>query len=148
MILEYLKTSSLFILLGGLVRYLCSSIDSNYLINFLDENLISLLIALLAINTTTGSILMTKLHDILKQHGGDFQSTLSQLKLSIIEQLSFIIIALIALVLLDSKQIVESYFFAKLILESTLIAVFIASLHNLYDTASSIFIILSWEGEQ
>jgi len=147
MILEYIKSSLLFIFIGALVRYFCLSINSTYLIDFLDKNLISLLIALLAINTTTGSVVMTKLREIIERHGGDFQCTIGQIKLSIIEQLAFIIIALIALVLLDSKQVIELHDLAMPILESILIAVFIASLHNLYDTASSIFVILGWEGE-
>jgi hypothetical protein len=147
-ILEQLKTSSFFIMLGLLIRYLCTSIDSTYLIEFLDKNLISLLIALLAINTTTGSVVMTKLREIIEQHGGDFKGTLNQLKISIVEQLFFIAIALLILVLLHSQPTLGFHPFIKPLLESCLIAVFVASLHNLYDTANSIFVILGWEDSQ
>lgn len=148
MIIDYLKSCSLFIVLGVLTRFLCSLIESNFLVSFLSNNLITLLIALLAINTTTGSVVMTKLREIIERHGGNFSATLGQLKLSIIEQLVFIVLAILFLVLLGSKSVIDSNQYIKPLLESGLIAVFIASLHNLYDTANSIFVILGWEGEQ
>lgn len=147
MIWDYLKTCSLYIVLGALIRFICSLIDSNFLVAFLSDNLVTLLIALLAINTTTGSVVMTKLREVIERHGGNFSSTLGQLKLSILEQLIYIILAIFLLILLGSKPITESSQYIKPWLESGLIAVFIASLHNLYDTANSIFVILSWEGE-
>ncbi|WP_392342837.1 hypothetical protein [uncultured Shewanella sp.] len=91
---------------------------------------------------------MTKLREIIERHGGDFSATLGQLKLSIVEQLVFIVLAILFLVLLGSKPIITSNLYVKPLLESGLIAVFIASIHNLYDTANSIFVILGWEGEQ
>ncbi|MCT7941548.1 hypothetical protein [Shewanella holmiensis] len=91
---------------------------------------------------------MTKLREIIELHGGNFSATLVQLKLSIVEQLVFIVLAIFFLVLLGSKLVIDSNIYIKPLLESGLIAVFIASLHNLYDTADSIFVILSWEGEQ
>jgi hypothetical protein len=148
MIIDYLKSFSLFIVLGVLTRFLCSLIESDFLVPFLSNNLITLLIALLAINTTTGSVVMTKLREIIERHGGDFSATLGQLKLSIVEQLVFIVLAILFLVLLGSKPIITSNLYVKPLLESGLIAVFIASIHNLYDTANSIFVILGWEGEQ
>lgn len=148
MIIDYLKSFSLFILLGVSVHFVCTLLESDFLIDFLSNNLITLLIALLAINTTTGSVVMTKLRDIIERHGGDFSLTLGQLKLSIIEQLIFIIFAVLILVLLGSKPTIELNEYIKPLLESGLIAVFIASLHNLYDTASSIFVILGWECRQ
>jgi uncharacterized membrane protein YkvI len=97
---------------------------------------------------TTGSVVMTKLREIIERHSGDFSATLEQLKLSIIEQLIFIILAILILILLESKPTLLLNEFIKPVLEIGLIAVFIASLNNLYDTASSIFVILGWEGEK
>lgn len=148
MIIDYLKNCSLFILLGVSVRFVCTLLESDYLIVFLSNNLITLLIALLAINTTTGSVVMTKLREIVERHGGNFSLTLGQLKLSIVEQLAFIVLAVLILILLGSKPTLELNEYIKPLLEAGLISVFIASLHNLYDTASSIFVILAWEGGQ
>ena len=148
MIIDYLKSCSFFILLAASIHFICIFLESDFLIVFLSNNLITLLIALLAINTTTGSVVMTKLREIIERHGGDFSATLEQLKLSIIEQLTFIILAIIILILLESKPVLSLNDFVKTFLEIGLIAVFIASLNNLYDTASSIFVILGWEGEQ
>jgi hypothetical protein len=143
--MEQLKTNSFYILIGLIVHFFCKWIESSYLMDFLDENLITILIALLAINTTTSSIVMTKLQEIIKRHKCDFKDTLTQLKISIIEQLIFIASALTALILINSQPILEYHHFIRPSLESFIIAVFIASIHNLYDTASSIFVIIDWE---
>ncbi|MCH1930366.1 hypothetical protein L9G16_09250 [Shewanella sp. A25] len=148
MIVDYLKSCSMYILAGLIVRALCSLIESDFLVSFLSNNLITLLIALLAINTTTGSVVMTKLREIMERHGADFSATLKELRASIVEQLVFIFLAIVFLVILGSKHILEMNLFVQPLLESGLIAVFIASLYNLYDTANSIFVILSWEGRQ
>jgi hypothetical protein len=148
MIIDYLKSCSFFILLAAFIHVICNFLESDFLIVFLSNNLITLLIALLAINTTTGSVVMTKLREIIERHSGDFSATLEQLKLSIIEQLIFIILAILILILLESKPTLLLNEFIKPVLEIGLIAVFIASLNNLYDTASSIFVILGWEGEK
>ena len=124
---------------------LSNVVESGFLINFLKEELITILIALLAINTTTGSIVMTKLRDISDSTGVSFSSTIRELRLSIFEQLIFIIVGIVVLVCLDSKVVMELHSQLENILNILLISVFIASLHNLYDTASSIFIILEHE---
>ncbi|MBH0040435.1 hypothetical protein [Pseudoalteromonas sp. SWN166] len=145
MILDYFKKTSFFIVLSVIVWYFCSIIESNYLMEFLDKNLISLLIALFAINTTTSSFVLTKLKDINQKYGGNFEGTLGQFRISVIEQLVFIVFALLILVLLNSQSVVGLHSLVLPILEVLLIVVFIASLDNLYDTANSIFVILSWE---
>ncbi|EWH04293.1 hypothetical protein AT00_21050 [Pseudoalteromonas lipolytica SCSIO 04301] len=145
MILDYVKKTSFFIVLSVIIWFFCSVIESNYLIEFLDKNLISLLIALLAINTTTSSFVLTKLKDINQTYGINFEGTLRQFRISIIEQLVFIVFALLILVLLNSQSVVGLHSLVLPILEILLIVVFIASLGNLYDTANSIFVILSWE---
>ncbi len=145
MILDYVKKTSFFIVLSVIIWFFCSVIESNYLVEFLDKNLISLLIALLAINTTTSSFVLTKLKDINQTYGINFEGTLRQFRISIIEQLVFIVFALLILVLLNSLSVVGLHSLVLPILEILLIVVFIASLGNLYDTANSIFVILSWE---
>ena len=145
MILDYVKNISTFVVFAGLARYGSDYLGSDYLIKFLDENLITILIALLAINTTTGSVVMTKLREITDKNGVDFSETIKQLKLSIFEQVFLIIVALVLLVLAHSQLFMSMFSFSEALVETLLIAVFVANLYNLYDTANSIFIILDNE---
>jgi len=75
----------------------------------------------------------------------DFKYTMSQIKSSIFEQVSLIVLSLIILILIHSKVLTEIHVLYKDIFEALLASVFIASLYNLYDTANSIFIILKSE---
>ncbi|WP_339899641.1 hypothetical protein [uncultured Gilvimarinus sp.] len=145
MTLEYIKNISTFIVFAAIVRFASEYLGSDYLILFLDKNLITILIALLAINTTTGSVVMTKLREITDKNGVNFSETIKNLKLSIFEQVFLIVIALVLLVLVHSPIFMALFTYSKSLVEILLIAVFIASLYNLYDTANSIFIILNNE---
>lgn len=124
------------------------SIASLFLFEFIKNNLITILIALLAINTTTGSVVMTKLRDISDKNGVDFSSTIGELRSSIVEQVVFIILGIILLILAGSPIILELYEYMSEILNILLVSVFIGSLYNLYDTANSIFVILNHENDE
>ncbi len=71
-------------------------IESDFLPTFLSENLITLLIALFAINITTLSVIMTKLSEISNNEGSDFSTTIREMKHSITEQCFLIIIGISA----------------------------------------------------
>ena len=62
-------------------------LESDYIIRFLDENLVSLLIALLAINTASLGIVLSKIREILDSKAGshDFAATKSAMLCSIKE---------------------------------------------------------------
>lgn len=143
------KSISFFLVLSALIVGACKLLESDYLVTYLKENLITILIALLAINTTTGSVVMTKLQEIALTKGINFSSTIHELKVSVIEQVIYIIASLLILICMDSDSIIQLYHpVVATALEISLISVFLASLHNLYDTANSIFIILEYEGKQ
>ncbi len=88
---------------------------------------------------------MTKLKDISDKNNIDFSSTISELKSSIIEQVVFIVLGILLLVLVESPKVLAMYEYMSEILYILLVSVFIGSLYNLYDTASSIFVILKYE---
>lgn len=143
--LEYLKNISFFLVIATTLVTLSKAIESSFIFEFIKSNLITILIALLAINTTTGSVVMTKLKDISDKNNIDFSSTIGELKSSIIEQMVFIILGILLLVLVGSTKVLAMYEYMNEILYILLVSVFIGSLYNLYDTASSIFIILKHE---
>ena len=66
MISQILKTSIMSIGVGFLAQVLQSSLTTSYLNVFLSENLITILIALLAINSATLGIVLTKIRDLVE----------------------------------------------------------------------------------
>jgi hypothetical protein len=144
---ERLRNISLFVVVAALIIGVSSLLKSPFIIEFLKSNLITILIALLAINTTTGSVVMTKLREITDTTGVDFSASIRELKLSIIEQVWFIALGIILLIAMSSPVVLALHQHVEVILSILLVAVFVASLHSLYDTANSIFVILHHENE-
>lgn len=145
--IDKLKEISFYIVIALVITGFSKWIESDFLNKYLDENLITLLIALLAINTTTSSVVMTKLKEIADETGGNFSNTIVQLKHSIYEQIIYIIIAVIVLVLSGSKKVVSIHAYSDFILDVLLVAVFSAAMYTLFDTAKSIFVILRYENK-
>lgn len=146
--IERLKEISLYLVVGFLLAGISNALGSTYLEDYLRENLITLLVALLAINTTTSSVVMTKLKEISDATGGNFKSTIDQLKLSIYEQMMFIVIAAIVLILTGSKVVLSIHTSMPFILNGIIASVFVAGLYALFDTAKSIFVILRYENRE
>ena len=146
--IEKLKEVSFYIVVAIAITGVSNWVGSGFLNKYLEENLITLLIALLAINTTTSSVVMTKLKDIADATGGDFSSTVSQLEYSIYEQIVYIVLAVVILIFSGSKKILGFHESVNVILEVLLAAVFVAAMHTLFDTAKSIFVILRYENRK
>ena len=92
---------------GYLLTELQSFLGTTYLTNFLKQNLITLLVALIAINSATLSIVLTKVRELLDKSGqqGAFNSTKKQMILSVNEQVVLIVIAMLLLIVQDSDFI-------------------------------------------
>ena len=125
---------------GGVSRLL----RSPYLSTFLEANLILLLIALLAINTTTISVVMTKLRE-LSDKPNSFSGTADEMKWSISEQVTLVVLAILFLLVKKSAVIIANVPHADFALEAMLLSIFFYSIHILYDTASSVFDIMKFE---
>lgn len=129
------------------VNLISYGLKSSFLPNFIDGNLITILLALMAINSTTNSVILTKLKDLTKDNPIQLQNSKREMKVSIIEQLVLTVIAIVGLILKKSdvlKQMVPHRdFFSDLIL----VAVLCYSIHVLYDTANSVFVILDKENK-
>lgn len=124
-------------------------IGSLYFNEFLKANLINLLVALLAINTATMGIVLTKIRDMVDSHGhGEaFKETRRQMLLSIKEQIGLIALAVVFLTVAQSKYLVGTA--SVVMLFNSLIAgVFVYSMLVLYDTAKSVLIIIDYGEEK
>jgi hypothetical protein len=125
-----------------LAYYALSTIGSSYIFNFLKANLINIQIGLLAINTATLGVVLTKLRDLV-QSGvpmSAFAKARREMLLSIKEQVALIVTALALLSISEAKSIQVSV--RADLLQILLIACFTYALLILYDTAKSVFVVL------
>lgn len=145
--IEQAKNISLFIFIGLIVTYVSERLQSIFITEFLSRNLITLLIALLAINTTTLSVVLTKIREIMDKLGGDFSRTAKGMKKNIIEQVVLVISAFVIQVIGTSSIIIARFSSITFISNVLLIAIFFYALYILYDTANSVFVILKFENK-
>jgi len=146
--METAKNISLIILISIIVTWFSDWLESEFLSKFLRENLVLILIALLAINITTISVIMTKLKEIYDNFGGDFQKTIKSLRTSIQEQVALLIFCVIMYVFYDSNIISNLFDFHAFLFDVLILTIFIYSLYILYDTANAIFVILDFEDNE
>jgi len=120
--------------------------DSKYVVKFLDKNLVSLLIALLAINSASLGIVLSKIRELVDsdKRSHDFSKTKNEMLFSIKEQIVLIFLSLILLMINDSEWIAPHTKLSPLV-EMSVLTCFIYAMLILYDTAQSIFIILSFK---
>jgi hypothetical protein len=145
---QIIKSSLMAIGIGFIVDQIQSHLQSTYLNEFLFTNLINLQIALLAVNSATIGIVLTKIRDLVEKHGnGDcFLNTKRQMLLSIKEQFSLIILAITIFTLAKSK-IIPNFDNKDHLFNSIIIAIFAYSLTVLFDTAKSVIIIIDFKPE-
>lgn len=148
MIAQIAKTSLLSLGAGFLCQLAQYWLASQYFNDFLRANLINILIALLAVNSATMGIVLTKIRELIEKHGhGDvFQQTREQFLLSVKEQVALIGVAIVLLTVSQSKYLMDipniGMFFG-----SAIAAVFVYSMTILYDTAKGVLIIIDYKVE-
>lgn len=134
--------------IGYMLYSLSKSLQSDYIDKFIIDNLITLLVALLAINTTTISVILTKLYEITKQYKGiDFNRSIHEMRTSITEQVVLIALSAVALILKTSVKLNQMYSYSDLVVGVALLALFVFAIQILYDTANGVFIILRFEAD-
>lgn len=141
--MDLLKNISLCIVGGLILNGVSVWIGSDFLGEFLKANLITLLVALLAINTTTISVIMTKLRELSKDTRV-FSNSMREMRVSIVEQVVLIVLAVFLQTIMSSRLYVWTDVGAFL-LSTALLAIFFYAIHILWDTANGVFVILSFE---
>lgn len=142
MIASILKSSLISVGIACLATFLLQSIGSYYIFDFLKQNVINIQIGLLAINTATLGVVLTKLRDLVDKGIplAKFSDARSEMLLSIKEQMALIIVALIILSI-ESATSIPAHIPVELI-RILLLSCFVYSLMILYDTAKSVFVVL------
>lgn len=145
------KTTFFSLGVGFITEVINVWLNSSFLHKFLEANLVTILIALLAINAATMGIVLTKVMDIVEKNNGFgiscFSKTKTQMLISIKEQIVIIVLA-IALLILKNSPIVLNIKNSELLLNSSITACFIYSLSILYDTAKGILVIINYSDEK
>ena len=133
--------------IASLAHFALKAIGSNFMVDFLKANLINIQIGLLAINTATLGVVLTKLRDLVESGVplNTFSSVRREMLLSVKEQVALIISSLALLSISDAKGI--SFQIPSDLLQILLIACFAYSLLILYDTAKSVFVVLGESSE-
>lgn len=119
--------------------FLTKILKSEFIFKYLQENIITLLVTLLAINTATSGLIASKIQDLMLQHKGiSFKNSTEEMKLSLLEQIILIIISFIAVVFQNSPIIIFDY--KELIGNIILTFILIYAIHILWDTGNAVFI--------
>src|SRR5690606_2367989 len=141
-----MRTALIALALGFLAQLAQHALETDYLNAFLRSNLLTLLIALLAINSATTGIVLTKIRGLIETGGSAavFKATRAQMVLAVREQVALIVIAIAALTL-ASSPLLPSDDILHLSLESVVVGVFAYSLLVLYDTAVGVLLIVDFD---
>lgn len=146
---ENYKNWLCYLAIAGILKGLSIIVESDFIDKFLEENLILLLPALLAINVTTISILLTKIGELKKKFSRvSFKEPILAMKNSVTEQIVLIIGATIALVL--KKGITPNWLTSEHgqnVLSVVIIMFAIAAMQIVLDTANALFTFLNTEDE-
>lgn len=145
MISHVLRTGLFSLGAGFLCQITQDWLASQYMNEFFRANLINMLVALLAVNSATMGIVLTKIRELVEKHGhGEaFQETRSQFLLSVREQVGLIAIAILLLTIAQSKHI-QDVPNTSLLFGSAIAAVFVYSMTILYDIAKGVLIIIDF----
>jgi len=142
-----IKNFCVFFVIAFFVTFTSNRLKSDFLSNLFSQDFITLLVAIVAINSTTLGITLTKIREIMDRNGGDFSKTSREMKISIKEQIILIILAF-AVQMVGSSTVIKT-FCNQIYLITKFISVIIFSyaIQILYDTANSIFLLLNFEND-
>lgn len=129
--------------LGFILSKIQELLGSNYITTFLQNNLITIQIALIAINATTLSVVLTKVRELIDKSDNPeiFKNTKREMLFSIKEQLVLVGISLLVLVF-DSSSLITNNPSLTELFSVLLIGCFSYSVSILYDTSKSVFILI------
>ncbi|ASS48422.1 MAG: hypothetical protein A3D31_08335 [Candidatus Fluviicola riflensis] len=137
---QTIKTTSVIVLIAIVISIGCEEIGSKFLQKYLCENLLTIILGFLAINTATLGVLATKLHDIKKElQNLDLTDVVKQMKLSLTEQIVLVFITLSSLIFRNSDI---DWVYKWYITDIFNVATFLYAINILWDTGKSVFILI------
>ena len=132
---------------GFVINWSCDQLSSDFLRQFLKGNLVTILVALTAINATTTSIVLTQLREMLdRQKAGSqqFDRTIRELRLSFIEQMFLVLIAIVGETAATSVKLATIFPQAIWLGQTIATGAFLYGLYVTFDTARAIFVLLEF----
>lgn len=121
-------------------------LDSQFLSEFISTNLLLLLVALMAINSTTASVVLAKMRELADRKPDlDFANTRKSMLNATLEQLVLIVLSATLQVVAGSTTLLTTTPIIEYVVNSLLIAVFAFALQIQYDTAKAVYVILDHE---
>lgn len=147
MIKQVLTTSFISLGIGFIAELLNIWLGTNFLYSFFESNLVTILVALMAVNAATMGIVLTKMRDLIDKNGNaeTFKRTRSNMLLSIKEQIGLIVLATVVLSI-KSAPAVQAIENMPLLFNSIVTGIFVYALLVLYDTAKGVLIIVDFNG--
>lgn len=131
---------STYILISIVLVWLSKFLNSEYLSEFLRENIVVIVITLLAINTATYGFLVSKIDEMSEGNDGSFfDDAIKQIRKSLKIQLILIAAAVFTLILANSEDVILHFNFHKEFFDGILTFIFILALDILRDTGFAVF---------
>lgn len=136
--METIKDISMYLVLSIVATVFCYWLESSFLFDYLQNNIIGLLITLLAINTATSGLVASKMQDLkLQKPQIDLKEPIKQMKLSLVEQIILIAVSIIFMTILKSSLV--NFDYKEHLFNGGLIFVLIYALAILMDTGKAVF---------
>ncbi|MBY6309953.1 hypothetical protein [Alcaligenes faecalis] len=147
MVKEIVKTSMFCLGAGFISQTIQHYLGTTFLNEWLKNNTSQLQIALLAINSATLSVTLSKIRDLIdkKNDNNFFKNTRKQMLLSIKEQIALIILTLLAIATWDSPIAKEKIIDFEFTMGVVVFSLFSYSLCILYDTAKSVLLVIDYD---
>ena len=136
------------ILVSVVVRTISTWLESDFFEKFLERDLVTILLALLAINLTTISVIMAKMQELAGKGKLDYSNVIEEMRISIKEQVALIIVASLLLIVKNSDLVTVTFVDANKLIQTLLITVFSCAIWILYSTGEGIFIIAKIENKR
>lgn len=139
--MRLVKNISFFIVLAAIIVMLSSYFEAKFLHEYLKNNIIGLLLTLLAINTATLGLIASKIQDIIVNFPQlNFAKTIKEMKFSLKEQIALVAFSILTLIILDSQKIIFPN--KEIISNIMLVSILIYAIEILWDTGKAVFVVI------
>ncbi len=136
-----LKNISFYLVISYIICLGAYLVNSSLLFEYLHENIIGLLLTLLAINTATLGLIASKMQDLLKDFPNfSFKDSIREMKISLIEQICLIISSVLIIIIHGSKMLEFPH--KNFTLDVLLSTVVVYSIAILWDTGKAVFVVI------
>lgn len=146
MIGQVIRVSFVSLGAGFLAQLIQNWLGSQYFTTFLQGNLVNLLVALLAVNSATMGIVLTKIRDLVEKHGhaDSFTKTRHQMLLAVREQILLTALSIVVLTLAQSPYL-KNIPNVHLLFGACTCGIFVYAMTILYDIARGVLIIIDFK---